>query len=124
MFRSLLIAAVLFAVGSDAVAEEIKRLAPGRVEIAVGDLHCKSCAKRVARKLYSVKGVKKVASSLADDLVVVTLSAKQAVPAVSLWSAVEAGGVPPVELRFGDKRLDVEAMKPLLAAAKQPAVTR
>lgn len=105
-------------------AAETPRLVPGRVEIAVEDLHCKTCAKKVARKLYAVKGVRKVSSSLKHDLVVVTLPAKQTVPAVALWKAVEAGGVPPTELRFGVERLDAEAMKPLLAAAKQGAVTR
>lgn len=109
--------------GGTAVAET-PRLAPGRVEIAVKDLHCATCAKKVARKLYAVRGVRKVSSSLKHDLLVVTLPANQTVPAATIWSAVVAGGVPPVELRFGEQRLDAEAMKPLLAAAKLGAVTR
>lgn len=121
--RTMLLVGMALLCGAPALAET-QRLAPGRVEIAVEDLHCKSCAKKVARKLYAVKGVRKVTSSLKHDLVVVTLSKKQAVPAAALWSAVEAGGVPPAELRFDVQRLDAEAMKPLLAAAKSEAVTR
>lgn len=100
----------------DAVAP---RLAPGRVEISVNDLHCATCAKKVARKLYAVKGVKKVSASLEKDLVVVLVPADKPVPAAAIWSAVAASGdVKPVELRFGDQRLDAKQMKPLLASAR------
>lgn len=108
----------------EAATAETPRLAPGRVEISVEDLHCASCAKKVARKLFAVKGVQKVTSSLKDDLLVVTLPAKQSVPAAAIWSAVVAGGVPPAELRFGTERLNAEAMKPLLAAAKAASIPR
>lgn len=121
--RQALLVGMALLLGSSAVGET-PRLAPGRVEITVKDLHCATCAKKVARKLYAVKGVRKVSSSLKHDLVVVSLPANQAVPAATIWSAVVSSGIPPVELRFGEQRLDAEAMKPLLAAAKSGAVTR
>ncbi len=105
-------------------AEAPKTLPPGRVEVAVADLHCATCAKKVARKLYSVKGVKRVTSSLKHDLVVVTMHARFEVPAAKIWSAVSAADVPPVEIRYADQRLDAEKMKPLLTAAKAAATAR
>ena len=103
------------------VAEEMKPLPPGRVEIRVGDLHCKTCAKKVARKLYAVKGVRKVTSSLKDDLVVALLPADKPVSPEQLWQAVEAGGVKPVELRYADQAIDVEQMKTRLATKSTTA---
>lgn len=98
-----------------ATQDEAKPLPPGRVEIRVGDLHCKTCAKKVARKLYGVKGVRKVTSSLKDDLVVAFLPARQPVAPETLWQAVEAGGIKPVELRYADQTIDAEQMKTRLA---------
>src|SRR5262245_14461134 len=39
--------------------------------IHVGDLHCKTCAKKIARRLYTVKGVMKVRTDVAADVAVV-----------------------------------------------------
>lgn len=120
---ALFSAGLLLAVPAQA-AEKPKTLPPGRVEVAVTDLHCATCAKKVARKLYSVKGVKRVSSSLKDDLVVVTMHARFEPPVAKLWSAVAAADIPPVEIRYADQRLDAEKMKPLLTAAKAAATQR
>jgi len=101
---------------------ETARLAPGVVVVAVEDMHCATCAKKVARKLYAVKGVKRVAPSLEKDTVTIHVPADQSVAVVRIWSAVAASGVKPVELRFGTERLDAEAIEPLLAAAKASQV--
>ncbi|MEO0530556.1 MAG: hypothetical protein AAF266_08260, partial [Planctomycetota bacterium] len=74
--------------------------------------------KKAARKLYAVKGVRKVRRSLKHDLLVVSLPPKQPVPVAALWSAVAASETPPVELRYADQRLDAEAIAPLLTAYK------
>ena len=109
--------------GSLLLAEEpTAPLPPGRVEIDVEDLHCKSCAKKVARKLYAVRGVKKVQSNLEKDLVVVTLTNGHAPVPAALWNAVVAGGQKPERLRHADRTLDTEAMAPLLAASKSDSV--
>lgn len=110
--------------GETRAAGETPRLAPGRVEIFVSDLHCATCAKKVARKLYALKGVRKVQASLKNDLLIVQLPPKQPVPVAALWNAVAASETPPVELRYADQRLDAEQMKPLLIAQKASAVTR
>ncbi|QDT70702.1 Heavy-metal-associated domain protein [Planctomycetes bacterium MalM25] len=122
---ALLSAGLLLAVPAlSAEAPKTKALPPGRVEVTVADLHCATCAKKVARKLYSLKGVKRVNSSLKDDLVVVTMHARHQAPVVKIWSAVAAAEIPPVEIRYADQRLDAEKMKPLLTAAKAAAVPK
>lgn len=122
ILRILLAWAVVTPALAQTPAEETKPLPPGIVEVAVDDMHCATCAKKVARKLYAVKGVKRVSPSLEKDVVTVHLPAGQPVPVVRIWSAVSAGGVKPVELRFEAERLDAEAIAPLLAAAKAAAV--
>ena len=97
-------------------------LPPGRVEIDVEDLHCKTCAKKVARKLYGVRGVKNVKSDLQKDRIVVTLTSGHTPVPAALWNAVAAGEQKPVRLRHADKSLNAEAMAPLLAAAKAAKV--
>ena len=106
----------------EAPAQEPAKLAPGIVVVAVEDMHCATCAKKVARKLYALKGVKRVSPSLEKDTVTIHVPADQSVTVVRIWSAVAAGGVKPVELRFGTERLDAEAIAPLLAAAKASEV--
>ena len=122
--RAVKVLAVLFAcaVAAPVLAQQSvgtpTKLAPGIVVVTVEDMHCATCAKKVARKLYAIKGVKRVAPSLEKDLVTVHVPADQPVAVVRIWSAVAASGVKPVELRFGVERFDAEAIEPLLAAAK------
>jgi copper chaperone CopZ len=128
VMRAIKVLAVLLvcAIASPVLAQqpvgEPTRLAPGIVVVAVEDMHCATCAKKVARKLYAVKGVKRVAPSLEKDVVTVHVPADQPVAVVTIWSAVAASGVKPVELRFGTERFDAEAIEPLLAAARASAV--
>lgn len=117
-FAMALVALATFASPTLSPAQTATRvLPPGRVEIDVEDLHCKTCAKRVARKLYAVRGVKKVESSLKKDLVVVTLAKGQAPQPVLLWNAVDAAGVKPAVLRHTNQSFDADAMAPLLEAS-------
>lgn len=114
----LFVGLVVAPVQAQQPVEEPAKLAPGIVVVAVEDMHCANCAKKVARKLYALKGVKRVSPSLEKDTVTIHVPADQSVAIVRIWSAVAAGGVKPVELRFGTERLDAEAIAPLLAAAK------
>lgn len=119
-----MVGCLVASVAETQAAGETPRLSRGRVEIYVSDLHCATCAKKVARKLYGVKGVRKVQTSVKHNLLVVQLPPKQAVPVAALWSAVAASETPPVELRYADQRLDAEQVKPLLTALKAAAVRR
>lgn len=109
--------AVITLLGSTAQAEKPSpRLKPGRVEVSVKDLHCATCAKKVARKLYAIKGVRKVSASVENDLVVAYLPVDHPVPVVAIWSAFAAADLEPVELRHDDQRYDANRIKPLIAA--------
>lgn len=99
--------------------EKIKPLPPGRVEVRLKDLHCMGCAKKVARKLYALRGVSKVESSLEKDLVVIQVPKDRPVAAAALWRAVVDGGVEPTEIRYAEERLDQKAMKEVLRQASR-----
>jgi len=53
------------------------KLAPNQTAIYFKDLHCKHCAKKVARKVFTVKGVVRVKTDLKTDIVIVTVQAKK-----------------------------------------------
>ena len=90
----------------------------GTVQVTVDDLHCKTCAKKAARKLYAVKGVQKVSWNLkADRLTVVSPAAKPVTP-LACWDAVIAGGLTPVAVRHTVEELDAEAIEQLRRAAR------
>lgn len=97
--------------------EAIKPLPPGRVEVYLEDLHCKTCAKKVSRKLYALRGVSKVETYLQTDKVVIHTPKDRPVATASIWQAVLAGGVKPIEIRFADQQLDSEAMEEVLRQA-------
>lgn len=84
---------------------KIQPLPRGVVKIHLDDLHCGSCAKRLARKLYSVPGVMRVRSSLKQDMVTVTVQPKKTVAPIKLWDAVIAAKLVPVEIRVTNQRL-------------------
>jgi len=66
--------------------------------VYVEDMHCKSCAKKIARKLYAVPGVKRVRSNVKGDYTIVTPQAKKKLDPQALWSAVQTAGFPVVKL--------------------------
>lgn len=66
--------------------------------ISVGDMHCKHCAKRIASKLYTVKGVVKVRTDVQADVAIVTPQKKKQLNTKSLWSASQKAGFQPVLL--------------------------
>lgn len=121
-----LLACVLGVLAQTAQAEEPpKPLPPGQVQISVEDLHCKTCAKKAARKLYALKGVQKVTWDLSADLLTVQASAKQPIAPLAFWDAAVTGGVKPTLLRYADNRLEpaqIEALRP--QAAKTDTATR
>ena len=58
--------------------------------IFVEDLHCKHCAKRLARKLFTVAGVKTVKANVEQDFAVVISETKKTLSPLALWEAAEA----------------------------------
>ena len=98
-------------------AEETKPLDPGLVEVVCEEIHCPTCAKKISRKLFTIKGVSKVETSVKEDKVMIHLPKDKPVDAATLWQAVLDGGSKPTLIRFADQKLDVEAMEKLLNPA-------
>ena len=67
--------------------------------ITVDDMHCSHCAKKIARKLYTVSGVVKVQSDVSKNLSVVTPQEGKLPSPRALWEAVEAADFKPVKLQ-------------------------
>ena len=67
--------------------------------IFVDDMHCGNCAKKIARKLYTVSGVVKVQANVAKDYAVVTPQAGADLSPRALWEAVEQANFKPVKLQ-------------------------
>lgn len=68
------------------------------VAIYVDDMHCKNCAKKIARKLYAVPGVVAVHADVQKDLAVVTPQRNKDPSPRALWEAVETAKFKPVKL--------------------------
>ncbi len=74
------------------------KMAPTETVIYVGDMHCSHCAKSVASKLYTVKGVTQVRTNVKADLAIVTPQKKKTLDPLALWAAAQASGFPAVKL--------------------------
>jgi copper chaperone CopZ len=74
------------------------KMAANETIIYVGDLHCKHCAKKIASKLYTVKGVVKVRTDLKADVAIVTPQSKKKLDPLALWKAAQTSGFPAVKL--------------------------
>jgi copper chaperone CopZ len=108
MLRFLSIAVLLFglvatqSVAADALPQPTKpaelKLAPGETAIYISNMHCPTCAKKIAGKLYRIKGVVKVKTDVKKNLAVVTPQAKKQVDPKAAWSAVRAAGFKPTKL--------------------------
>jgi Cu+-exporting ATPase len=66
--------------------------------IAVEDMECPSCAKKIVAKLSAVAGVAKAEADLKGSRVVVTPKDKAAPSARAMWGAVEKAGFKPARL--------------------------
>ncbi len=74
------------------------KLAKNDTIIYVKDLHCKHCAKKIASKLYAVKGVVKVRTDLKADVAIVTPQDKKKLDPMALWTAANKSGFPALKL--------------------------
>jgi copper chaperone CopZ len=74
------------------------KIGPNEVAIYIGDMHCNNCAKKIAAKLYRVKGVVKVRTSVKENLAVVTPQAKKQIDPKAAWAAVAKAGFEPTKL--------------------------
>ena len=66
--------------------------------IYVDNMHCKACAKKIARKLYAVPGVVAVHADVGKNRTVVTPQKEKSLSPKTLWEAVQAAKFKPVKL--------------------------
>jgi copper chaperone CopZ len=71
---------------------------PEPTTVYVKELHCENCARKVAGKLFAVKGVVKVQASVEKKLLLITPQAGKAVSPRGIWEAVVAGEAEPTKL--------------------------
>ena len=89
--------------------------------ITVGDLHCKTCAKKISGKLFKVKGVVKVRSDIAADVVIITPQTKKKLSSKDLWKAAQKAGFQPMLLEGpgGKYEPDPKTKEPKLVPKKE-----
>ena len=74
------------------------KFAPTETAIFVGDMHCGTCAKKMAGKLYTVKGVMKVRTNVKEDVAIITPQKNKKLDVNALWKAAKTAGFPAVKL--------------------------
>lgn len=79
-------------------AGAVVKLQGRAVAVYVDDMHCKQCAKKIARKLYTVPGVTAVHADVSKNLALITPQQGKDPSPRSLWEAVEAAEFKPVKL--------------------------
>ena len=101
LFASLpaVAAAVDPAEGPDeaAVATAVKALKVGEGEtiVFVTDLHCANCAKKVTSRLFKLKGVMRVRTSVKLDAAVITPQKKKTIDVEAAWTTLQEAGYQP-----------------------------
>jgi copper chaperone CopZ len=60
--------------------------------IRVHNMHCDACAKKIARRLYSVPGVVEVRADVAKNIAYVVPQKDKNLSPRTLWESVEAAG--------------------------------
>lgn len=88
---------ILGALATPSVMAAAPQSAPATV-VRVSDMHCAACAKKIARKLYTVPGVVQVKTDLKQHRAVVVPEKSRQLDPLAVWKAVEAAGFAPVEL--------------------------
>jgi copper chaperone CopZ len=124
-----LVAAQLYADAPQQPARPAElKLAPGETAIYITNMHCPTCAKKIAGKLYRVKGVMKVKTDVKKNLAVVTAQSKKQIDPKAAWTAVRQAGFKPAKLIgpqgtfIADEKLNpVKQAQPQVAGLKAQA---
>lgn len=66
--------------------------------VYVKDMHCQTCAKKIASKLYKVPGVVKVKTNYKKNVAYVTPQRSKTPSPKALWEAVESATFEPVKI--------------------------
>ena len=90
---SLLFLMVAAAMGVSAVESPAQQpQAPAAaIKVFIPNMHCESCAKKIRSRLFAVKGVNRVVTSVKHDLAVIEAVPGQVVSAKAIWETLEQG---------------------------------
>ncbi len=99
------------------------KMAANETIIYVDDLHCGHCAKKIASKLYAVKGVILVRTDVKADIVIITPQAKKKLDPLALWKAAKDSTFPALRLEgpTGKYVADPKTQAPQLVPEKTVA---
>jgi hypothetical protein len=108
-----------------ASAMKALKVRDGETVIFVDDLHCATYAKKVTSRLFKIKGVMRVRTSIKLDAAVITPQAKKPFDAAGGWAALQAAGYQPTQL-IGPEGVFVphEETKEPLKVAEAPELPR
>jgi copper chaperone CopZ len=81
-----------------AAAIEALKVKEGESVVFFEDLHCAACAKKVTSRLFKLKGVKAVRTSVKYDAAVVTPQTGKPFDSVGAWEALQAIKYQPARL--------------------------
>ena len=99
MTRVRIVMLSLAALAMVAAVNQSSRAAEGRATVVtVKGMHCAGCAKKIAGKLKSVRGVEQVTSDVPKSFFVVTPAVDESPSPKALWEAVEKAGYTAVKL--------------------------
>jgi copper chaperone CopZ len=109
-----------------AVAIKALKVKEGESVVFFEDLHCSTCAKKVTSRLFKLKGVKAVRTSVKYDAAVVTHQTGKPFDSVGAWEALQAIKYQPARLQGpeGVFVADGEKKAPLKVAEASGAAVR
>src|SRR5262245_23965082 len=84
--------------GSLLLVESALAANPKPTSIAISDMHCTVCAKKISDRLKTVVGVQGVKTDVKAGTAVVTPHAAKSPSPKALWEAVERAGFKPTKL--------------------------
>ena len=99
MDRRKIVLAIVVAVWFSAKAYT-QQPAPSQptIQVYVQDMHCQHCANKIASKLYTVKGVRSVATNVQSHVAVITPANGQQISPKKVWEALETIKFIPVKI--------------------------
>lgn len=97
---SLVLGAELPSPAKEAVlaARKALKVADGETLVFFEDLHCSACAKKVTGRLFKLKGVVRVRTSVKLDVAVITPQSKKPFDAELAWKTLQKAGYQPTRL--------------------------
>lgn len=97
-----------FIISGNLHAVELKGRA---VAVYVDDMHCKNCAKKIARKLYTVPGVLAVHADVKQNVALITPQKGKDPSRRALWEAIESAKFKPVKMIGPDRTYKTKPSK-------------